>query len=204
MNSPSPDGAGHAASQSRTGRLLADLTGLPLTEVFVASTAGLGWPLPVRHDPGFDDQVRVYLRVPFYRFEERPGLSTLIFPPYATVTVDWENRQPVEYVDLRYSRPWPMGGSSEPVGVFPHEAAQGPVAAYNAARERLFGCYDDMFDSLLARRPFGRAEEFAGLLRRLMEPSLQPYYRILSPQFCRRFLGPDPGADVTTSPGTTA
>jgi hypothetical protein len=48
-----------------------------------------------------------------------------------------------------------------------------------------------MFELLAQKRPFPAAwiARFSELLRLLMEPALEPYYRVLAPKFFERFLG---------------
>ena len=61
-------------------------------------------------------------------------------------------------------------------------------------QERLFSLYDELFDSLVTGTRFAAESEFADLLRRLLDPGLEPYLRALGPRFFERFLGPGPSA----------
>jgi hypothetical protein len=179
---------------SRTARLHHDLRRMPLFRQLAPMEAGIGWPIPVRHRPGWSGRTSVYVRLPLFGFGRQAG-QTRLYPPFAIITMAWPESaskpRPLEYSDLRFTRKWAVGGSTEPVGTFPHDAVRGPVVDYLAARDRLFALYDEMLDALAAERPFGESasHEFAALLRRLMEPSLESYYQDLAPRFCQQFLG---------------
>ena len=49
-----------------------------------------------------------------------------------------------------------------------------------------------MRGELLGRLPASWADDFSSLLRKLVEPGLEPYYRKLGPGFFDRFLPPAP------------
>jgi hypothetical protein len=175
----------------RTETLMRELRGTPLFRQLVPMEAGIGWPIPVRKGDGVPMVCLRLARFGFRPTAER-GKGAVLYPPFATVTLRWDTGRPVEYVDLGYSRPWPPDPDPQPVGTFPHEAVRGSRGAYLADRRRLLACYDELFDRLARREGFDAAwvEEFGGLLRRLVEPGLEPYYRILGPSFFDRFLGP--------------
>src|SRR5437588_5832268 len=83
----------------------------------VPQEAGIGWPIPLRK------LGLVYVTLPFYGYiYNREQNRTDLFPPFATMTVNWQNLIPVEYVNLRFRNPWPEGKWEEQAGVFPHPA----------------------------------------------------------------------------------
>nr|WP_062343178.1 hypothetical protein [Herbidospora sakaeratensis] len=169
----------------------AELRAMPLFRQSVPMESGLGWPIPVRHRPGWDGSVAgVFVRIPLFGFRGRPTGGTDIYPFFATITVDWRTRRAVEYADLRYTRPW-KPWNREPAGVFPHASLRGSKRAYLEKRDALLSLYDEMLDGMLHDRPFGAGDEFGRLLRELLEPPLERYYRLLGPAFFGRFLGPD-------------
>ena len=101
------------------------------------------------------------------------------------------NRVPVEYQNLRFRNPWPEGDWTARVGTFPHPAvAQMKVSEYRRKREELYAMYDEMFEKLAGGGEFSAewTARFTELLRLLVEPSLEPYYRALGPKFFDRFL----------------
>ncbi|ETK35227.1 hypothetical protein [Microbispora sp. ATCC PTA-5024] len=171
----------------RTAALMREVRATPLFRQLVPMESGVGWPIPVRHRPGWDGTTKVFLRLPLFGMRTVPGGGTHLYAPFATLTVEWRTGRPMEYCDLRYTRPWPV--RRDPVGTFPHEAVRGPVEAYRADRERLLLLYDELAGCLADDRPFDAEAEFSALLRRLMEPPLEPYYRLLGDRFCTRFLG---------------
>lgn len=176
---------------TRTGRLRDDLRAQPLFRQLVPMEAGIGYPIPVRLQPGRTAPTEVFARFPLFGMARTPEGGTAFHPPFATLTVSWRSATTVEYVDLAFSRPWPIDPSAPPVGGFPHEAvADATVEEYLADEERLFALYDGLFEALEAQVRFGDADRFALLLRRLTHPGLEPYLRLLAPRFYDRFLGP--------------
>lgn len=189
--------AGEEPGRSRTETLMRDLRRMPLYRQLVPMEAGVGWPIPLRR-PGLDGEPVVYLKLPLYGFRPSPrrGQGALLFPPFATVTLRWDTGRPVEYVDLLFTRPWAMSREVKPVGEFPHDAVRGSRQAYLADRARLLASYDELCERLARREPLSAdwASEFSDLLRRLVEPGLEPYFRTLGRSFYERFLGAGPDA----------
>jgi hypothetical protein len=180
---------------------MAGISATPLYGQLVPTSSVVGWPIPVRHRPGWDGATKVFLRLPLFRFEATDGGSNSWCPPFATVTLLWDTGQPMEFLDLRYSRPWPRTGDTEPV-ISVQRRESGNRTRDNEVH-RLLILYDQLFDSLLATEPFaGSAEaEFRVLLRAMVEPELEPYYRALGPGFWNTFLGPGPTAADRAQPG---
>ncbi|MEO3857866.1 hypothetical protein [Acrocarpospora sp. B8E8] len=172
---------------SRTATLLRDIRATPLFRQLAPMQSGVGWPIPIRHHPGWDGDTKVFLRLPLYGVQVVKGKGTFLHAPFATITVDWGTGRPMEYCDLRFTKPWPV--RRDPVGTFPHDAIRGSVQSYKADRHRLLAGYDDLATALLEDRPFTGEAEFSALLTRLMEPPLAPYYRVLGERFFARFLG---------------
>jgi hypothetical protein len=160
--------------------------------------AGIGWPIPIQRRHPDDDPAappRMYLKLVCFRYErasgeERETATAVVYPPHTTITLDWKTGRPVEYVDLNYLNPAPELDWKERVGTFPHEAVQGPTSKYLADKARLFELYDALSAALEAGSapPPDWQDEFSGLLSRLIEPGLVPYYRAIAPKFCERFL----------------
>ncbi|MEV0937416.1 hypothetical protein ACIBMX_46405 [Streptomyces phaeochromogenes] len=174
----------------RSEALSRELRRSPLFHQLVPMESGIGWPLPV---PVLQDGVpRVYMRLPLFVLRPDPAGGADLFPPFATVTLDWATGRLVEYTDLRFKEPHRSRAQwSKPVGRFPHPAVEGlTTAAYRELRTHLFGLYDELFHELgRGRQPDdGWAGQFGQLLGRLLEPSLTPYYRQLAPKFLRRHL----------------
>jgi hypothetical protein len=105
--------------------------------------------------------------------------------------LDWSNRVPVEYVNLRFRNPAPELQWTGEIGIFPHpEVARMTVGKYRELRRELLEMYDRMLELLSQKSSFSPewSKRFSELLRILIEPSLEPYYRALNPKFCNRFL----------------
>jgi hypothetical protein len=175
--------------------LMNDVRKMPLFRQVIPMEAGVGWPVP--RQPG-GEQSKVYVTLPFFGFSQTkaPGQTSLT-PPFATMTLDWATQVPVEFVNLRFHNPWPEGQWEGQVGVFPHAAVAGlTVGEYKARRSELLGMYDHMMATLAANRALTPewSAEFSALLRTLMEPGLEPYYRAIGPKFFGHFLPPLPQA----------
>lgn len=171
--------------ESRTSALMHGIRRTPLFRQLVPQEAGIGWPLPSRrHD-------RVYATLPFCgmsRRRDEPGRWDL-YPPFATLTVDWANGKVVAYRHLGYEQLWkPPEG---PVGTFPHSPETASKERYIERRAELLAAYDELFETLAGGGTFGDgwSARFSNLLSELIEPSLKPFYRVLAPKFVGRFLG---------------
>lgn len=169
-------------AEGRTARLLREVRRTALFRARVPMEAGIGWPIPdERHGV-------VRLVLPIFGMDRADG-RTVLYAPFARVTVDYLTGVPVEHVAVRRPDVRP-----EPVGVFPHEAVRGPAGQYRCDRSRLLELYDELADTLACGTEFD-GREFADLLGRLVEPGLLPYFRQAGPHFYQRFLGTGPVAD---------
>lgn len=166
---------------SRMEAMLIQVRRTPVFRSLVPAEAGIGWPIPLRRNG------EAYVRLPLFGQQPtgRRGASAELYPPFATLTLAWSNAKPVEYVDLRFSRPWPAEQAQGPVGTFPHDAVRGTVSDYRRERSQLLAMYDEFLEHLASDEPMPSAflDQFAARLRKLIEPDLEPYYRILGPKF---------------------
>ena len=175
-----------ADTTSKTREFVGKIRKSPVFTSLVALEACTGWPFPVRKNG------RVYVSIPFFGCPRTAGQKeNPLYPPFAVITAQWSNGLVVEYLNLRFRNPWPEGKWDEQVGTFPHAAVAGlSVSEYTAKREELFAMYDELFDTLEKGGEFNEdwTTRFESLLRLLLEPSLEPYYRALAPKFFDRFL----------------
>ena len=171
---------------SKTEQLMKEIRRQPIFRQLIPMEAAVGWPIPVRRDGA------VYVTLPFYGYSRTKEKGrTMLYPPLATITLAWSNQKPVEYVNLRFRNPQPALKWDAQVGVFPHSAVAGlTVGQYLEKRGELLAMYDEMLETLAGGGGFSDewTARFGALLRRLMEPSLEPYYRALAPGFFDRFL----------------
>jgi hypothetical protein len=173
-------------ASSRTGALMHEVRRMPLYRQLVPAEAGVGWPLARQRAD------RPYVALPFFGMppSATPGESQL-YPPFATITLDWQTGKPVSYTDLHASALWPP--VTVPVGTFPHDEIRRLTRGqYLELREELLRLCDQVLGSFagLARFPPESAARYRKLWRVLMEPSLEPYYRHLAPGFSGRLLPP--------------
>jgi hypothetical protein len=170
----------------KTEEFLQTIRQTPLFRQLIPVEAGIGLPIPLRKEG------KVYAVLPCFGFAPTAQKGqTIIFPPFATITVNWANQVPVEYVNLRFRNPAPELQWEGQVGTFPHPAvAKMTLGEYKEKRRELLGMYDEMFEMLGSDTSFSSEwiTRFSVLLRTLIEPSLEPYYRVLGAKFCERFL----------------
>ena len=170
----------------QTELMMKKIRKMPIFYQLIPKEAGFGWLIPVRRED------KIHVTVPFYGYVPNPKHSqTVLYPPFATITLSWPKLVPVEYVNLRFRNPAPELDWATQVGTFPHpEVEQITVGEYKEKRHQLLVMYDEMLDTFLKRKAFSPEwkEQFTELLGTLIEPSLEPYYRALSPKFFDRFL----------------
>ena len=170
----------------KTEQLLQSIRQTPLFRQVIPLEAGIGLPIPLRKEG------KVYAILPCFGFAPTATKGqTTVFPPFATITVNWANQVPVEYVNLRFRNPAPELQWQGQIGIFPHPAvAQMTLGDYKEKRSELLAMYDEMFKTLASDANFSDewTTRFSVLLRTLMEPPLEPYYRVLGTKFCDRFL----------------
>ena len=170
----------------KTELMMKKIRKMPIFQQLIPKEAGIGWLMPVRKEG------KVHVTVPFYGYFPDPKQSqTVLYPSFATITLSWPKLIPVEYVNLRFRNPAPELDWMTQVGTFPHPAVEAiTVGQYKEKRHQLLVMYDEMLDNLAEGKAFSPEwkEQFTELLGTLIEPSLEPYYRALSPKFCDRFL----------------
>lgn len=172
--------ASQTKNLGRTEKLLKDIRNMSIARQLIPMEASTGWSIPLHKE------CKVYLTVPFFSTNRNSEGKIILFPPFATITVDWKNQVPVEYVDLRFKNPAPELSWTEPAGTFPHAAiSRMKVKEYEHKRRELLSMYDEMLESLEQNGFFDRqlTERFQKLLGLLLEPPLKPYYRALDPKF---------------------
>lgn len=170
---------------SKIETVMKDIRQTPLYRQLIPMEASIGWPIPLRKGG------KVYVTLPCCSIRTLEKGRTILYPPFATITLIWSSQVVVEYVNLRFRNPWPEGHWEEEAGAFPHPAiARLTVAQYRAKRSELLEMYDELFETLTQNGEFSVewSNRFGKLLRLLLEPQLEPYYRVLGPKFFDRFL----------------
>jgi hypothetical protein len=182
---------------TRTGRLLRALRDHRLAAGLVGSDAVPKWPLPVR----LPTKV-LFVSVPFVPDPGPKGAGPApLFPPVAVVTAPWpqpgQEPAPVECATLTLRALWADLPKDGPIGTaLPPAVAGWTTGQYTAARDELYGLYDEMFDAMSAGRNLRPAllPRFRELFATLVEPGLVPYYRRLQPKFMDSVLGENDAA----------
>ena len=162
-------------------KILADIREHPIFKSLIPMQAGIGWPVPIRCKGS------VYLSIPVFGMQRAmKDQPVLLFPPFATITVSWPNFVVMEYVNLRWRKPWPEADFSKPAGAFPHDnIANLSVGQYNEKRKRLLAFYDKVLNNNIGGEDLNEYRDLLGLM---MEPGLLPYYRKLYPKYYNYFL----------------
>jgi hypothetical protein len=183
-----------AASEpvTRTAQFLRALRDHRLAAELVGADAVPKWPLPVR----LPTKV-LFVSVPFVPNPRPRGAGPApLFPPVAVVTAPWpqpgQEPAPVECATLTLRALWAGLPADGPIGTaLPPAVADWTARRYTAARDELYGLYDEMFDAMSAGRKLrpGLLPRFRELFAILIEPGLVPYYRRLQPKFVDSVLG---------------
>ncbi|WP_414624803.1 hypothetical protein [Calothrix sp. CCY 0018] len=173
-------------STVNTEELTRKIRKTPMFRKHIPMEAGIGWPIPLQKEG------KLYVILPCFGFHNTNEKGkTALFPPFATITIDWSKQEPVAYHNLRKNSPATELTWDEQTGFFPHEAvAKMTIGEYKQKRSELLAMYDEMFQILEASGEFSSewVARFSSLLRTLMEPQLEVYYRVLAPTFFERFL----------------
>lgn len=169
----------------QTEKLLKNIRKTPLFMQLIPQEAGIGLPIPLRRNN------KVYAILPCFGFKPVEKGKTLLFPPFAKITVQWSNQLPVEYVNLHFNNPAPELQWSGEIGTYPHDAVAGmTIGEYKAKRQELMQMYDEMFAALENSSGLSPdfKQQFRDLFSTLIEPSLVSYYQVLGAKFCQSFL----------------
>lgn len=187
---------------SRTSRTMGSLRNTPLFRSLIPMEAGIGWPIPTV-PTGVGAAGRVWMRLPLFGMlpSHEPGVASVLYPPFATVSLDWQSLKIVEYVDLQAKGTWPSSVWERPAGTFPHPAVEGTTSDYTSLRNALLDRYDELFELINGdRQPSDEwVRGFGELLATVVEPDLLPYFRDLGPKFFEKYLGPGPGPGTVGS-----
>ena len=125
------------ASKGKMEQLMLDIRKTPLFRQVVPMEAQIGWPIPLRREG------KVYVTLPFFGANTKSPGKTVLFPPFAKMTLEWSNLLIVEYVNFRFQNPFVDGKWEQSVGTFPHPAvAQMSVGEYQEKRHQLLTMYD--------------------------------------------------------------
>lgn len=172
--------------KTRTQKLADALKQHSCYRSLVPMEALIGFPMP-------NIGKRIYITFPIIGqasiSKEGESLRAL-FPPCGEITMDWQNGRIVAYQDYQFANPFGEVevDRSVPIGVFPPSSLEPwDPQRYALDVEVLYKHYDELLDSLAlkAEMPPFLWKEFGTLFRRLLPPELLPYYRAVSPNFCR-------------------
>ena len=169
----------------KTEQIITNIHQTQWFQQLIPMETSISCPIPLRKKGS------VYIILPCIGVKTTTAGQTILFPPLATLTLNWSNQAIVEYVDLKFKNPWQQEVTEGQIGIFPHKAiANLTVDEYKQKRSQLLAMYDTMFESLALGNSFSEqwCNDFSQLLQLLIEPSLKPYYRDLQPKFFNRFI----------------
>jgi hypothetical protein len=173
---------------TKTDELFKSIRNGGMFRELVPMEASNGLPIPLRKGNV------VYAILPFYTYkpaDSQQGNKIVLFPPFVSITVNWATKVPVEYVNFRFRSPAPELNWEQAAGFFPPAGMESmSVREYEQQKRELMVMYDELFEMLNQQGSFSAAwnERFSKLLRLMVEPCLEPYYRALSPKFFENFL----------------
>lgn len=116
---------------------------------------------------------------------------TLIYPARYIVSYVLPEMNMVSFVDLAYTPAADNIDFDKPIGYFRHEAiADLDRQGYNDLRARTLTGLDRLAASLLGEdvEDAGSEGQLARDISRIIEPSLHPLYKSLSPNFFKKFI----------------
>lgn len=172
-------------SLGKTEQLMQDIRKTPIFRQLIPMEAQIGWPIPLRREG------KVYVTLPFFGASTKTPGKTILFPPFAKMTLEWSTLLIVEYVNFRFQNPFSEVKWEQPIGTFPHPAVTNmTVEEYQAKRHELLIMYDEMLEHLLKGQNLSPDwnRKFSQILRLMMEPDLETYYQALGAKFFGRFL----------------
>lgn len=166
-------------------KLMKDIRRTPICRQLIPMEANTGWPIPSKKNG------RVYITLPYYGAQIKEKGKTILYPPLALLTVDCQTMTVVNYVNTRYTNPWPEGNWQEPAGYFPHEAIRTmSISEYKDKKHQIMGLYDILIRCLIDGKNLDREadDKLSKLLILMMEPDLKPFYKSISPGFFGHYL----------------
>lgn len=172
------------AAPMKLGRFLSLAKQGAVARELIPMGISAGWPiLSVRGR-------QLCVTIPYFRAELKPDDQTLLYPFAHALTLLWPNGRVVGYSSLRYDKAFADIDFDKPVGTFRHEAIRHlGKAEYVALRDELYGCYDALIEAIYGNRPYEGQERMRDLFGQLMEPGLEPFYRMLGKSFFSTYAG---------------
>lgn len=177
--------AENVVSNTMIEELIKSIRNMPIFRQLVPMEAVSGWPVPIKRNG------RVYVTIPFHGAQNKEKGKTILYAPFALITVDYCTKMVVEYVNTRYKNSWTEGNWKTAVGYFPHEEiTKMTIREYKEQKKELMYLYDIIIKCLLEgiNLDVKVDKKFSELLGILMEPSLKPFYSSISPKFFGHFL----------------
>ena len=127
--------------------------------------------------------------IPFLKYKSTGVVDkTLVYPIRYTVTYSYEKKSIVGFEDLQANMFFSKLEFNKPIGYFRHDAIKHLLRAdYMDKQQELYKKYDAYVSALLYKEPYSGKdlESFRELLSMMLEPSLKPMYKALSPGFAK-------------------
>ena len=132
----------------------------------------------------------ICITIPYFRGRRTQDGKTALYPISHVLTVKWSDMAVVDYSVLAFDKEYKQIDFSKPVGLFPHESVEGlSKEDYKAKRDELFSLYDELIECVAEKKPFNNEGKMRTLFNVLMEPSLYPMYKHISPKFYEKYCG---------------
>lgn len=147
-----------------------------------------GWPhLILRGKP----EKKVVLSIPFMTSWGVSVGNTMLFAPTHVFQLEWETGKLVRYFRPESEELWSAELLESPIATFPHESLRAmTVSDYRALRQEAYEGYAQVAKAMASGGHISKTgvERFREVMRQLVEPSMEPFYRKMGPIFFDRFL----------------
>lgn len=132
------------------------------------------------------------LVIPFLKYKVTGVVDkTLIFPVRYVLVYDLKEKKFTGFHDLTKIREFDDFDFEAPIGLFRHESIRDlDKNAYREKQKELYQSYSAVINALLDGQQPDEKDTSAlkELLGIMLEPSVKPFYQLLSPSFCQQYL----------------
>ena len=132
------------------------------------------------------------MKIPFLKYKVTGEVdNTLVYPIKYVATVMVPQNVVASFEDLALQSAFARVNFSTPVGTFRHEKIKNlDKTAYKEKRSELYAQYDKIVNFLITDSVYSIEDErvFKTMFNTLLEPSLQPFYKVIDPEFYNKYI----------------
>ena len=153
--------------------------------------------IPMGYTPGLPmlniRQDNLCVEIPFLRYKVTGEKDrTLVYPVRYVATYLVPEMQMIRFTDLAFTPAAAKVDFNRPVGYFRHQAiAHLNRREYDSLRSETLAALDRVALSMLGQAPEDSADDaaLASRMSVIVEPSLYPFYKAISPLFFNKYIG---------------